>query len=306
LCLHFPEVRQSIEFANATCPPDAKMPYPMHHQFFPPPLLEPEAFARIERELAWSTRTTHGMMAANLATWYLVRSMGIRPDVVAGFSLGEWSALVAGGVIPVDNLLECANMAMGSYSDEWTDNPNESWGAWGMVVAPVERVEPVLQQVDGTVCITMDISPNQVFIGGEIEAVRAALQKLKAEGIWGQELPFPAVHTPLAGEMVERLKAEKSKLRAHKPQCTIYRGVCGTPYPDDPDQILDLLFDSVTHPVSIRNTISRLYDDGVRVFIQLGGGGRLLPNIRSTLQGYRTKPLPLIARNAAGWSSFIT
>jgi acyl transferase domain-containing protein/phosphopantetheinyl transferase (holo-ACP synthase) len=283
LCLHFPVVQQCVQFANDTCPPDEKVEYPLHHQFFPPPLIDARAMARIERELAWSPRTSHGMMAANMATWQLVQEMGIRPDISVGFSLGEWSALVASGVLDGKQLLQFANVVSQSYAGENAAFRDDAWGSWAMIATSAEGAEAVLQEIEGTIGITMDVAPNQVFIGGETVAVRAAIERFKAMGIWGQELPFPATHTPLARGVVERLQSYKDVLSANAPQHSVYSGTNAAPYSDKPDEILDELFESVAHPVRIRSTISRLYDDGVRIFIQLGSGGKLLLNIQNTL-----------------------
>ena len=278
LCLHFREVRRHIDYADGLTVADGT-PYPLRYQFFPPPLLDSASLAGIEKELAWSERTLIGMMTASLATWSLMRSLGFQPDAIAGFSLGEWSALVAAGVLDGEELIRLKEILRAEAGPQGF----EVDGAWAMVAAGADQVEVILEQVPGTVSLTMDVSPTQAFIGGEVAAVRAALQRLREEGIWGQELPFPPIHTPLAVRFVERLREVRSILNVQPLVLPVYSGMSGRPYPDDPNRIREVILEGIAAPVRIRDTIRALYADGVRIFVQLGSGGKILTNIQNTL-----------------------
>ncbi len=278
LCIHFPEVRRNLDFANGLSSADG-IPHPLGYQFFPPPSLDSAARASIERELAWSDRTPTGMMTVNHVTWSLLRSMGFHPDVIAGFSLGEWSALWAAGVLDFEGLMHFKSI----LKEDADPHGLGLEGTWAMIAASADQVETILHQIPGTVTLTMDVSPTQVFIGGEIDAVRAALQRLREVGVWGQELPFPPIHTPLGTRLVERLKSRQSVLRVNPPAYPLYSGMSGRLYPDDPSRILDVISESLALPIRIRDTILELYREGVRIFVQLGSGGKLLTNIQNTL-----------------------
>ena len=277
LCLHFPEVRRHIDFADGLTAADGPA-YPLRHQFFPPPSLRPAELGALEKELAWSERTPAGMMAANQATWSLMRSLGFQPDAVAGFSLGEWSALVASEVLDADDLV-FLRRAIGAES---TREELQLSGTWAMVAASAEQVDLILHGMSG-VSLTMDVSPTQVFIGGETAAVRAALEQLQRTGIWGQELPFPPIHTPLSGAIVERLRPLMARIAVRPPHCAVYSGMSGQPYPQEPDQIREMILEGIRRPVRVRDTIRALYGDSIRIFVQLGSGGKLLTNIQNSL-----------------------
>jgi acyl transferase domain-containing protein len=277
LCLHFPEVRRHIDFADALTGGDGPA-YPLRHQLFPPPSLLPAELWTLEKELAWSERTPAGMMIANQATWSLMSSLGFHPDAIAGFSLGEWSALMAGGVLEPDDLIRLRS----AIDAESTRADLQLSGTWAMVAGSVEQVDPVLRQVPGA-CLTMDVSPTQVFIGGEVVSVRTALARLQEMGIWGQELPFPPIHTPLSASLVDRLRPLVSEIPARPSRCAVYAGMSGRRYPEDPVQIRETILEGIRSPVRVRDTIRALYADGVRVFVQLGSGGKLLTNIQNTL-----------------------
>ena len=98
LYLHFPEIRKNLDALDSLTKDETPGPL-LSYQLFPPPLLDREALADIDRELAWSERSPTGMSMANMASWDLLQLFGIEPDALAGFSLGELSALFAAGVI---------------------------------------------------------------------------------------------------------------------------------------------------------------------------------------------------------------
>ncbi len=277
LCLHFAEVRRHIDFADALTRSDGPA-YPLRHQLFPPPSLPPAELWTLEKELAWSERTSAGMMTANQATWSLMRSLGFHPDAIAGFSLGEWSALLAAGVLDLDGLIQLRS----ALDAESTRAGLQLSGTWAMVAGSVEQVGPALRAVSGA-SLTMDVSPTQVFIGGEVASVRAALARLQEMGIWGQELPFPPIHTPLSASLVDQLRPLVSEIPVRPSRCAVYAGMSGRPYPEEPDEIRETILQGIRSPVRVRDTIRALYSDGVRVFVQLGSGGKLLPNIQNTL-----------------------
>jgi acyl transferase domain-containing protein/phosphopantetheinyl transferase (holo-ACP synthase) len=282
LCLHFPVVRDTISQANVACKDDGNFVYPLEHQLFPPPFQSRARLSQIERELGWSSRTSPGMMAANMATWELLRLLQVEPDALAGFSLGEWSALTAAGVVTSQELLILMQSLAEDESDEARFNfqRGEEAGIWAMIAASPESVEEELRSIPGVINITIDTAPHQVFVGGEVAAVREAITRFKSRHIWAQELPFPAVHTPLAAEAVRRLTARKEELPMHPARFAVYCGAGGTPYPQAPDEVLDTLFGSICEPVRVRQTVTRLYEDGVRIFVQVGSGGKMLSNLR--------------------------
>jgi acyl transferase domain-containing protein len=297
LCLHFPAVREYIDFADSfSSTVEGQLGYPLRHQFFPPPLSDAATLAKLERELIWSKRTPLGQMQVALATWNLLVAMGFRAHALAGFSMGEWAALAAAGVLSHDDL-----RAMLSVWQSLGDVPEQLTGLWGMVGCDAEKVEAVLARVPGTASIIMDPSPTQTFFAGEAEAVRAALEELRRDGVFVQEIPFPAIHTPLAESIVEGLRAMKNAMPANKPQARVYCGMNGQPYPDDPDVIRDWLIDSFKEPLRGKDTVRNMYhDDGVRIFVEVGIGGRSPQSLARILEGAPHVAVAVDWRGAGG------
>jgi|GEM_PF-1793028 len=275
LCLHFPEVRKLLDLGDQLASRE-EIAYPLHHQLFPPPQLDNEQRAQIAWELLWTERAPLGMMMANLATFRLMQEMGVRAGAMVGFSLGEWAALTAAGVLDI--------AAIETVVEEYLRGTHLEEGTWAIVSASYEQADAVLQQVPGIANVTIDASPNQVFIGGETPAVRAALEEFRKLGIWGQEFPIAIpYHTPLAAPVAASLKDPFHKIRWRAPATPVYCAMTASRYPEDPEVIRGMSAANFVKPVRVRETIMQLYRDGVRVFVQLGSGGKFLPNIQSTL-----------------------
>jgi acyl transferase domain-containing protein/phosphopantetheinyl transferase (holo-ACP synthase) len=287
LCLHFPEAHDLLDLADSLLIED-DLPYPLHSQFFPPPLLDPESQTRIEHELGWSSRTPTAFIMANLAGWAVIDRLGLDPDGLVGFSLGEMVALIAAGAFDT-SIVDRGFLRQLKRLERSLDIPEDDT-LWAMVAAPNETVETVLERFEGRVSLAMDVAPGQTFIAGDAVAVRGALNVLGESGIWSQELPqlpmlqpFLVVHTPTAKRIADRYKALLAKTLVFPPGRPVYSGSTGSRYTSNPRRLRTELLDSMTGTVRIRDVIESMYEEGFRVFVQLGAGGKLLANIHNTL-----------------------
>ncbi|MGA9753334.1 MAG: acyltransferase domain-containing protein [Acidobacteriota bacterium] len=282
LCIHFPMVRRAMDVADGETLRDSDPPYPLRHQFFPPAALDSVSLNAIEKELALSARTLTGMFLSYVAAWDLLKALDLRPDVMTGFSLGEWGALYASGALDLADLISLRRRA-----DEMEDAPPDQDGLWAMVGAPASRIEPILKELSGSVSITVDISPENVFIGGGVEDVQEAVARLTREGIWVQELNIlltNPIHTPVLLPWVKKIREMLENLPVSNPGVPVICGMTGAPYPEEPDAVRDLLSEVPLRHVRIQDTIQSLHARGVRTFVQAGMGGRLPTVIHSTLK----------------------
>ena len=287
LALHFPGVLDWLDRAETVCAED-EVDYKLSFQLFPPPCCDNAVLAEIEEELKWSQRASVGTMIANLATNSLVRALGVRADVMAGFSLGEWSALVAAGLIDME---AAAVTSQGQEEASALLEVTDSYrGSWAMVSASVDEVEAVIQPLGDDVAVTIDVSPNQAFIGGEEAAVATAIDRLRAAGIWVSAIPnsplmasFSAFHTKYAAPYRAQLTKTLAALPMKPLESDIYSSVTSRLFPRDPASIVRILGQNVTNAVRVGDTIRTMHKHGVRIFLQLGGGGRLLPTVEKNL-----------------------
>ncbi len=287
LALYFPDVLDWLDRAETACAGD-EVGYKLSFQLFPPPYSDIAVLAEIEEQLKWSQRASTGTMIANLATYSLVRALGIRADVMTGFSLGEWSALVAAGIIDMETAASTSQAPEQSSALVQTTEPYR--GTWAMVSASADEIEAVIQPLGDEVAVTIDVSPDQAFIGGEEVAVGIAIERLREAGIWASAIPssplmasFSAFHTKNAAPYAEQLTRTLSAMPLKRLDCDIYSSVTGRLFPPDPKDIVKILGKNVTDAVRVRETITAMHKQGIRIFLQLGGGGRLLPTVQKNL-----------------------
>ena len=202
----------------------------------------------------------------------LALTMGeeFKPDMVAGHSLGEFSALVAAGALPFEQglkLVEARALAMQKACEA---APSTMAAIIGM---PDEQVEEICATIDG-ICVPANYNcPGQVVISGEIAAIEAACEKLKEAGA-RRALPLKvggAFHSPLMEparvELAEAIEAADFS----EPVCPIYQDVDAKPH-TDPEEIKANLLQQLTAPVRWSHIVANMVADGMTEAEELGPG----------------------------------
>jgi hypothetical protein len=194
-----------------------------------------------------------------------LRSLGIRPDIAAGHSLGEWTAMVVAGMYApdaVDDYLDAL--------DQMTlDIPDVAYAALG---CGAERAASVILDVEGVV-VSHDNCPHQSVICGPPERVREALDRLWAEGVLGQELPFRSgFHTPMAEAYLGPVHESFERLPIREPQTELWSATTIAPFPPEPEKVRALIVRHLLEPVRFSGLVWALYQAGVRAFVQVGPG----------------------------------
>ena len=193
-----------------------------------------------------------------------------KPDMVAGHSLGEFSALVAAGALPFEQglkLVEARALAMQKACEA---APSTMAAIIGL---PDEKVEEICATIDG-VCVPANYNcPGQVVISGEIAAIEAACEKFKEAGA-RRALPLKvggAFHSPLMeparAELAEAIEAAAFSV----PVCPIYQDVDAKPH-TDPAEIKANLLQQLTAPVRWSHIVANMVADGMTEAEELGPG----------------------------------
>ena len=193
-----------------------------------------------------------------------------KPDMVAGHSLGEFSALVASGCLSFEDglrLVYARAMAMQACCEKVP-------GTMAAIIAlPDETIEKVCTEIEGVVVPVNYNSPGQVVISGEVEAVKEACAKLKEAGA-KRALPLAvggAYHSPLMEPARVELAAAIEKAKFKVPSCPIYQNVDAKPY-TDPVEIKKNLLAQLTSPVRWTQTVKNMIADGMTEFTECGPG----------------------------------
>lgn len=196
-----------------------------------------------------------------------------KPDMVAGHSLGEFSALVAAGALTFEDGLKLV-FARAMAMQKACETAPSTMAA--IIALPDETIEQVCTEIskDGNVVVPANYnSPGQVVISGNVEAIKEACAKLKEAGA-KRALPLAvggAFHSPLM-EMarVELAKAIEAA-PVSKPICPVYQNVDAKPH-TDPVEIKDDLLKQLTSPVRWTQSIINMIGDGMTDFVECGPG----------------------------------
>jgi [acyl-carrier-protein] S-malonyltransferase len=192
------------------------------------------------------------------------------PDMVAGHSLGEFSALVAAGAMDFEEGLRLVAIRAQAMQKACEAAP----GSMAAVISlPAERIEEICAETEGIVAAANYNSDSQIVISGETAAVEAACVKLKEAGA-RRALLLPvggAFHSPLMEPARAELAEGIQKAVFHKPVCPVYQNVTAQPS-TDPEQIKANLLSQLTSPVRWTQSVRNMITDGAGHFIELGPG----------------------------------
>lgn len=193
-----------------------------------------------------------------------------KPDMVAGHSLGELSALVACGCLSFEDglrLVYARAMAMQACCEKVP-------GTMAAIINLADdKIAEVCAGIEGVVIPVNFNSPGQVVISGEVDAVNEACVKLKEAGA-KRALPLPvggAYHSPLMEPAAVELAAAIEKAEFRIPVCPIYQNVDAKPY-TDPELIKKNLLAQLTSPVRWTQTVVNMIGDGMTEFVECGPG----------------------------------
>jgi acyl transferase domain-containing protein/phosphopantetheinyl transferase len=194
-----------------------------------------------------------------------LREIGVIPDLVAGHSVGEWNAMTAAGIHPRRAVEEL----IASFDPEALHVPGLVFAALG---CGADHAAEVISRVNGVV-VSHDNCPHQSIICGTEAAVVAVLDQLRARGVTAQVLPFRSgFHSPMLEPYVRRILDTFAGLPVRPPVHPIWSATTVDRYPDDPDRIRDLAARHLLEPVRFGPLVQRLYEAGVRAFVQVGTG----------------------------------
>lgn len=193
-----------------------------------------------------------------------------KPDMVAGHSLGEFSALVAAGAMDFEEGLRLVSIRAQAMQKACEQNP----GAMAAILAlPAATIEQICAETEGVVVAANYNCEGQIVISGEKEAVDAACVKLKEAGA-RRALPLPvggAFHSPLMEPARAELAEGIAAAKISKPICPIYQNVSAQPT-TDPEVIKANLLTQLTSPVRWTQSVQAMLADRADHFIELGPG----------------------------------
>lgn len=193
------------------------------------------------------------------------------PDMVAGHSLGEFSALVAAGALSFEDALRLVAQRAAAMQRACELHPSTMAAVLGL---DDEKIEQICASVDSEVVVAANFNcPGQVVISGSHEGVRLAGEKLKEAGA-KRVLPLPvggAFHSPLMEPAREELAAAIENTNFTQPRCAIYQNV-NAQAATDVATIKANLISQLTAPVRWTQSVKNMVTDGATEFVECGLG----------------------------------
>ena len=195
---------------------------------------------------------------------------GFKPDMVAGHSLGEFSALVAAGAMSFEDGLRLVATRAMAMQKACEANPSTMAA---VLALPDEKVEELCAEVDDIVAPANYNCPGQVVISGTNAGIDAACEKMLAAGA-RRALKLKvggAFHSPLMAPAKEELTRAIDATEFKTPVCPVYQNVDGKPH-TNPDEIKANLIEQLTAPVRWTQDVQAMIADGATDFVELGPG----------------------------------
>lgn len=202
----------------------------------------------------------------------LAKTLGDRfkPDMVAGHSLGEFSALVAAGCLTFEDGLKLVSKRAQAMQKACELQPSTMAAVLGL---EDDVVEDICSKTEGIVVAANYNCPGQLVISGEVEAIEKACEALKDAGA-RRALVLPvggAFHSPLMEPAREELAAAIKNTNFSKPHCPIYQNVTASAITDE-NEIKANLISQLTAPVRWTQSVQQMIADGATHFTEVGPG----------------------------------
>jgi [acyl-carrier-protein] S-malonyltransferase len=202
-----------------------------------------------------------------------------KPDMVAGHSLGEFTALVCNQTLKYEDALKLVSIRANAMQKACVSNPSTMAAVLGMEDA---QVDAICQSITNEVVVAANYNcPGQLVISGSMEGVALASEKLKEAGA-KRVLPLKvggAFHSPLMMSAKEELSQAINSCEFAEPICPIYQNISAKPF-TNPNEIKQNLIDQLTGSVRWTQTIQHMISDGATQFIEVGPGNALMGMIK--------------------------
>lgn len=248
---------------------------------------DPEAEAEALKQ---TDITQPALYVHSLAVMAVLESQGVTPDMTAGHSLGEYSALAAAGAITFEAGLQAVRLRGQLMAGAGDKRPGTMAAILGIDDADVEAVCADATESDTSLVQPANFNAaGQVVISGDVDAVQRAMALAETRGA-RKVIALPvsgAFHSPLMQDARDGLADGLASLVIHTPRCPVYLNVTAKPS-TDPEEIRTRLLEQLTAPVRWSQTLQHMDADGAARFVEVGAGRVLSGLVKRTL-GRRTE-----------------
>ena len=200
----------------------------------------------------------------------LSKILNFKPQIVAGHSLGEFSALVASKALNFEDALFLVSKRANAMEEACIKFPGTMAAVIGL---NVDLIESICEKVGGIIKTANYNCPGQVVISGEKNSIESACEILKKNGA-RRAIILPvggAFHSPLMASAKNKLAMEIEKIKFNTPSCPIYQNFSNNPE-TDPEKIKFNLIEQMTSPVKWTQCVEKMIKNGANKFVEVGPG----------------------------------
>ncbi len=229
-------------------------------------------FAGTDEDLKQTNVTQPAVFLHSIIAYRTIESAS--PDMVAGHSLGEFSALVANGTLSFDDALKLVSIRASAMQKACEMNPSTMAAILGLADEKVEEICSQVQTETNEIVVPANYNcPGQLVISGSLKGIEIACEKMKAAGA-KRALVLPvggAFHSPLMAPARAELAAAIESTKFHNPTCAVYQNVVAKGVMDK-DEIKQNLIDQLTGAVRGTQSVTAMVQDGAYKFTEAGPG----------------------------------
>lgn len=221
-------------------------------------------------ELNSTENTQVAIVTMSTAILEVLKSFGVRPHMIAGFSLGEYSALICSEVISFSHGIDIVKKRGNLMKAAGELRQGKMAAIIGLSVEEIQNICNECASL-GVISIANYNCPSQIVISGEIEALKKAMERCTEKGAKRVvELQVSgAFHTTLLNEASEKLLEELESISMNKPVVDILTNVTGNKL-EEHENIKEILMKQIKNPVQWEKTIKNMIEAGVEIFIEIG------------------------------------
>lgn len=229
-------------------------------------------FSGTEEDLKQTNVTQPAVFLHSIVAY---RTIGnAKPDMVAGHSLGEFSALVANGTLSFDDALQLVSIRAKAMQKACLQTPSTMAAVLNLEDEKVESICKEIQDETGEVVVPANYNcPGQLVISGSLKGIEIACERMKAAGA-KRALVLPvggAFHSPLMEPAKEELKTAIENTKFHSPTCAVYQNYTAKAVMDK-DEIKQNLTDQLTGAVRWSQSVAAMITGGASSFTECGPG----------------------------------
>ncbi|MFG7350477.1 beta-ketoacyl synthase N-terminal-like domain-containing protein [Shewanella oncorhynchi] len=299
LACHFPEMRQQVTASDKVFAHHGQTP--LSNILYPIPAFDADAVKAQEAALTNTLFAQSAIGAVSMAQYSLLTQAGFAPDMVAGHSFGELSALCAAGVISNEDYVELAFARGHAMAQVPSDTGTQvDLGTMFAIILKqkndIDAINSCLAQFDG-VKIANYNAPTQLVIAGGTEQTQLAAKAISELGFKAIALPVSgAFHTPLVGHAQKPFAKAIDKAKFSAPSVALYANGTGLLHPSDGKAIKAEFKQHMLQSVRFSEQLQAMYDAGARVFVEFGPKNILQKLVGNTL-GEHLNELCLVSMN---------